>query len=109
MYLNTTNGSSTFTITRFLNANKTSLQNNINEVIANKLDTYLNSTINLVDNNVFSWNTMSTFSVSEILKNRSSLYNAIIQVIDNWMPNSPFIFNNLSYNQYYISNAISLV
>ncbi|MBO6022567.1 hypothetical protein J6P52_04245 [bacterium] len=24
------------------------------------------------------------------------------------MPNSPFIFNNLSYNQYYISNAISI-
>ncbi|MBR4486149.1 hypothetical protein IKS57_02115 [bacterium] len=24
------------------------------------------------------------------------------------MPNSPFIINNLSYNQYYISNGISI-
>lgn len=108
MYLNAANGSSTFTITGFLNANETSSQNNINEIIANKLDTYLNSTINVANINVLSWNTMSTFSVSEILNNRSSLYSAIIQVIDNWMPNSPFIFNNLSYNQYYISNAISI-
>ena len=108
MYLNAANGSSTFTITGFLNANETSSQNNINEIIANKLDTYLNSTINVADINVLSWNTMSTFSVSEILNNKSSLYSAIIQVIDNWIPNSPFILNNLSYNQYYISNAISI-
>ncbi|MBO6042349.1 hypothetical protein J6P52_04260 [bacterium] len=110
--LNTTNGNTTFVLNGFLKLNSLTLNNpsyktsnNINQIIATKLDSILNNNIDLT-----SYALTNNLTVSYALNNIKYLKHLIKEVIQNEIVKelNNFVIGNLSYTSLEILSGINI-